>query len=46
MDKLKPVYKFAFLYAADDFTVRELAEVYGISKSRISQIVREIGWRT
>lgn len=36
--------EIAYLYATDDFTMRELAEVYGISKSRISQIVREVGW--
>lgn len=36
--------EIAYLYATDDFTMRELAEVYGISKSRISQIVKETGW--
>lgn len=36
--------EIAYLYATDDFTMRELAEVYGISKSRISQIIKETGW--
>ena len=36
--------EIAYLYATDDFTIRELAEVYGISKSRISQIIKETGW--
>lgn len=36
--------EIAFLYAYSDFTQRQLAEVYGISKSRINQIIKEVGW--
>lgn len=44
--KLDPDLKdeIAFLYDFTDFTQRELAEVYGISKSRIGQIIKEVGW--
>ena len=36
--------EIAYLYATNDFTIRELAEAYGISKSRVHQIVHEVGW--
>lgn len=44
--KLDPDLKdeIAFLYQFSDFTQRQLAEVYGISKSRINQIIKEVGW--
>ena len=44
--KLDPDLKdeVAFLYNCSDLTLRELADVYGISKSRIHQIVHEAGW--
>lgn len=44
--KLDPDLKdeIAFLYEYSDMTQRELAEVYGISKSRINQIIKEVGW--
>ena len=44
--KLDPDLKdeIAFLYQYSDFTQRQLAEVYGISKSRINQIIKEVGW--
>lgn len=44
--KLDPDLKdeIAFLYNCTEFTMRELAEVYGIGKSRIQQIVHEVGW--
>lgn len=34
----------AFLYEYSDMTIRQLAEAYGISKSRIHQIIHEVGW--
>ena len=44
--KLDPALKdeIAFLYQHSDITQRKLAEMYGISKSRINQIIKEIGW--
>lgn len=44
--KLDPDLKdeIAYLYNHSDFTQRQLAEVYGISKSRINQIIKEVGW--
>lgn len=44
--KLDPDLKdeVAFLYNCTDMTLRDLAEIYGISKSRIGQIVHEVGW--
>lgn len=44
--KLDPDLKdeVAFLYEFSDMTIRQLAEVYGISKSRIHQIIHEVGW--
>lgn len=44
--KLDPNLKdeIAYLYQHSDFTQRQLAEVYGISKSRINQIIKEVGW--
>ena len=36
--------EIAFLYAYSDLTQRQLAEVYGISKSRINQIIKLVGW--
>lgn len=44
--KLDPDLKdeIAYLYHYTDFTQRQLADVYGISKSRINQIIKEIGW--
>lgn len=44
--KLDPDLKdeVAYLYHHTDLTQRQLAEVYGISKSRINQIIKEVGW--
>ena len=44
--KLDPDLKdeIAFLYAHSYATQRELAEIYGVSKSRINQIIKEVGW--
>lgn len=44
--KLDPDLKdeVAYLYEYSDMTIRDLAEVYGVSKSRIHQIVHEVGW--
>ena len=44
--KLDPDLKdeIAFLYNYSEITQRQLAEVYGISKSRINQIIKEVGW--
>lgn len=44
--KLDPDLKdeIAFLYHHTDVTQRRLAEMYGISKSRINQIIKEVGW--
>ena len=44
--KLDPDLKdeIAFLYAYSYATQRELAEIYGVSKSRINQIIKEVGW--
>ena len=44
--KLDPDLKdeIAYLYEYSDMTMRELAEIYGVSKSRIGQIVKEVGW--
>lgn len=44
--KLDPDLKdeVAFLYEYSDMTMRDLAELYGVSKSRIGQIIHEIGW--
>ena len=36
--------EIAFLYDYSDLTIRDLAEIYGVSKSRIGQIVHEVGW--
>lgn len=36
--------EIAYLYNHTDLTQRQLAEVYGISKSRINQIIKEVGW--
>ena len=36
--------EIAFLYHHSELTQRQLAEVYGISKSRINQIIKEVGW--
>lgn len=33
-----------YLYEFSDLTQRELAEIYGISKSRVNQIIKEVGW--
>ena len=44
--KLDPALKdeIAFLYEYSDMTYRKLAKLYGVSKSRIHQIVKEVGW--
>lgn len=44
--KLDPKLKeeIAFVYKYSDLTMRKLAEIYGISKSRIHQIIHEVGW--
>lgn len=44
--KLDPDLKdeIAFLYNFSELTMRNLAEMYGVSKSRIQQIVHEVGW--
>jgi len=44
--KLDPDLKdeIAYLYHHTEATQRQLAEVYGISKSRINQIIKEVGW--
>lgn len=44
--KLDPNLKedIAFLYTFTDTTQKKLAEIYGVSKSRISQIIQEVGW--
>ena len=44
--KLDPDLKdeIAYLYCFSDLTQRKLAEIYGISKSRINQIIKEVGW--
>ena len=44
--KLDPDLKdeLCYLYHISDLTQRELAEIYGISKSRVNQIIKEIGW--
>lgn len=34
----------AYLYHHSDLTQRQLADIYGISKSRIGQIIQEVGW--
>ncbi len=34
----------AFLYEWTGITQKKLAEIYGVSKSRISQIIHEVGW--
>ena len=34
----------AYLHHCEGKTMRELAEVYGISKSRVQQIIKEVGW--
>lgn len=36
--------EIAYLYDCTDMTMKELAEIYGVSKSRIQQIIKEIGW--
>jgi DNA (cytosine-5)-methyltransferase 1 len=36
--------EIAYLYDVSDMTMRELAQLYGISKSRIHQIIKEVGW--
>lgn len=44
--KLDPDLKdeIAYLYEFSELSCRDLAEIYGVSKSRISQIVKEVGW--
>jgi hypothetical protein len=44
--KIDPAIKdeIAFVYAISDLTQRQLAQMYGISKSRINQIIKEVGW--
>lgn len=44
--KIDPALKdeIAFLYEFSDLTYRQLAEKYGVSKSRIGQIIKEVGW--
>lgn len=44
--KLDPELKeeIAFVYKYSDYTQRQLAEIYGISKSRINQIIKEVSW--
>lgn len=36
--------ELCYLYEFSDLTQRELAEIYGISKSRVNQIIKEVGW--
>lgn len=36
--------EIAYLYEFSDMTYRELVKIYGVSKSRIHQIVKEVGW--
>ena len=36
--------EIAYLHRCEGKTMRQLAEIYGISKSRIQQIVKEVGW--
>lgn len=36
--------EIAYLYEFSELTQRELADIYGISKSRINQIIKEVGW--
>ena len=36
--------EIAYLYEFSDMTIRELADTYGVSKSRINQIIRLDGW--
>lgn len=36
--------EIAYLHHCEGKTMRQLAEIYGISKSRIQQIVKEVGW--
>lgn len=33
-----------YIYSNTDFTCRELSEIFGISKSRVHQIIHENGW--
>ena len=44
--KIDPAIKdeIAFVYAISDYTQRDLAKIYKISKSRINQIIKEVGW--
>ena len=44
--KLDPELKgeIAWLYDHSDLSQRKLAEIYGVSKSRINQIIKEVGW--
>jgi hypothetical protein len=44
--KIDPALKdeICYLYAVSDVTQRQLAEMYGISKSRVNQIIKEVGW--
>lgn len=44
--KLDPALRdeIAYLYRCSPMTIRSLASLYGVSKSRIGQIVQEIGW--
>ena len=44
--KLDPSLKdeIAFIYAISGITQRKLATMYGISKSRVNQIIKEVGW--
>lgn len=37
-------YEISWVYHHSDYTQRQLAEIYGISKSRVGQIVNSIGW--
>lgn len=36
--------ELCYLYEFSDLTQRELAEIYGVSKSRVNQIIKEVGW--
>ena len=36
--------EIAYMHHIEGKTMRQLAEIYGISKSRIHQIIKEIGW--
>ena len=36
--------ELCYLYEFSDLTQREIAEIYGVSKSRVNQIIKEVGW--